>query len=719
MKKIISFILILSLAFSLNAFSAPKNKTEKVAEDKVNIVKSSFQHDTYTIYDEISVKGENIKQKQYDLPFDIPANKIVVLSLLNILDEDGNVIPENSHHYTYTTIYIGLKETKTKNDCKVWTGGYSFPSRIRFFRTTEEQNGRFTVNVGLEHIAAYTEYPEFTWKFALSIKLLDVVEFEPLDSLGKVSGNCNFFISSGPEALKEEHLYTDEVKQHLCRAPINGNANIYWSHLDNTEKNPYFGILLTNEEAEPLEISFNSFGSYSVESIDEAFSEVYMRMFREYAEKVNSDKETVTINPGESKWLNLYRIDSLISGETTGIINLSVNGGEYTGENLICTTYIFEDEKFKEYIPENFSYEDSEAKADDTAMRGSGNGAVLNLTGEKRSIPFETVLAGENTLNIGENVLLSRKFKDGYYTADDKGIFRKIKLKSDKKPPALSGDDTRQLNTYNCNFGTIYKIDLDMLELSEGLEDGKRLSGKIKYSARTSGAVSQYTKKLIYAPVLNMTVWRTKHGVVDSIKNASVSMAKCYGIDPESDDILYPFRKYQDGEMSRGEEGVYWEFDSNMPCYDDENEYSYYIVGGGLSSLPFEISFDTEEIELSDKKAQIYINNKPVDFGETTPEEINGTTMVPLRKTADIFGNEIYYNDGKVTVFAENKLFMLKKDSEFVTVFDMKKRAFHKEEMREKAYEKNGTFMAPLRDLCEMLYYSVDYHAESESVFIK
>ena len=44
---------------------------------------------------------------------------------------------------------------------------------------------------------------------------------------------------------------------------------------------------------------------------------------------------------------------------------------------------------------------------------------------------------------------------------------------------------------------------------------------------------------------------------------------------------------------------------------------------------------------------------------------------------------------------------------------------FYKKKMREKAYEKNGTFMAPLRDLCEMLNYSVDYYAEAESVFIK
>ena len=711
MKKIITLLMATVIAFSVPVYAKETKE--------INIEKSSFQHDTYTIYDELTFDGENIKQKQYDLPFDIPANKIVVLSLLNILDEEGNVIPENHPHYTYTTIYLGLKETKTKNDCKVWTGGYSFPSRIRFFRTTEEQNGRFTVNAGLEHIAAYSEYPKFTWKFALSVKILDAVLFEPLDSLGGVSGNCNFFLSSGPEELKEEHLYTEEIKQHLCRAPINGNANIYWSHLDSTEKNPYFGILLTNEEAEPLEIKFNSFGSYSVKGLDEAFSEVYMRMFREYAEKVNSDKEKITIEPGESKWLHLYRIDSFISGETTGIINLSVNNGEYTGENLICTTYAFEDEEFKEFIPKNFSYEDSEAKADETSMRGSGNGAILNLTGEKRTLPFETVLAGENALNPGENILLSRKFSDGYYTSDDKGIFRKIKLKLDKQPPALSGDDTRQLNTYNCNFGTIYKIDLDMLECDKSLKDGKRVSGKIKYSARTSGAISQYTGKLIYQPVLNMTVWRTKNGEVDSIKTASVSLAKCYGIDPEADDALYPFRKYDKGEMKRGEEGVFWEFDSNMPCYDDENEYSYYIVGGGLSSLPFEISFDTEETEISDEKGIIYINNKPVDYGDTKPEEINGITMLPLRKTTDVVKKEIYYNEGKVTIFGENKLFMLKKDSELVTVFDMKKREFYKKKMREKAYEKNGTFMAPLRDLCEMLNYSVDYYAEAESVFIK
>ena len=557
---------------------------------------------------------------------------------------------------------------------------------------------------------------------------MDAVAFEPLDAKGEVSGDRNFFLSSGPENIKDEDLYSQDKRQCLCKAPVNGNANIYWSHVDKTTNGAFFGALLTNQDTIPMDITIGASTYYNINSPDEMYktANIYTQIFAEQTDLTaglaggyGAQKETLHLDPGESKWLVQYKMNKWVEGDTTGVVNISVNGGAYTGQKLICTTYAFDDYQYIQYIPINTADWETEAAPDVSAMRGSGNGAMLNLIGEPKQIPFETMLAGEDKMNEGEHVMLSRLENGTLHSWETRGDVKRLDLDENGNLPEMTQDQMRSFQAYSCNFGTIYKIDADMLKAEYGLQDGKKVVGKIKFSARTAAILANDAFNQNYYSGLNMAVWRTKNGELDIASDTLITVGRNPGIDPEADNLhFYPNDPDKVGQISRSREGVYWIFDENVPLFDEDNDYTYYIVASGMSSLPFELSFDYEDISLQNQPNTVYVDDKPVTFTDVQPQIIDGRMMIPLRGLFEQFGAEIDFRNSNVTIFINDRVITLGIGEDELAVLDARKKQRRTIQLDVLPMIVDGRTMIPLRAVAQSIGKHVTWSQELQSVFI-
>lgn len=701
---------------------------EQDAFAKAEIIKDDLQKDTYTIYGEMDVDSETYKINQHKLPVDIPADKLVVVAYLLQTDDAGNPIPEYMPGDSYDLTYLTLREQKTDKDCAEWGGGHAYPSRLRYFKTTKAQHGAFYVSAGIQKKSGVGKVEPFTWRYVISVRIIDAVSFAPLDAGSGISGDRNFFLSSGPEHIKDEHLYSETVRQNLCRAPVNGNANIYWSHVDKTTNGAFFGVLLTNQDTEPLEITTHASTHYNINSPEEVYdtANIYTQIFAErmdlsagLAGKYGAKKEILRLEPGESKWLAQYKMNKWVAGDTTGVVNISVNDGNYTGQKLICTTYAFDDYKYIDYIPINTADWETEAAPDVSAMRGSGNGAVLDMVGEPKKIPFETMLAGEDKMNDGEHVMLSRLENGTLHSWESRGSVERLDLEEDGSLPELTEDQMRSFRAYSCNFGTIYKIDADKLKAEYGLEDGKKVVGKIKFSARTAAILSNDALNQKYYSGLNIAVWRTKNGLLDMASDALITVGRNQGIDPKADNIhFYPDDPEMVGQISRSREGVYWVFDENVPLFDTANEYTYYVVASGMSSLPFELSFDYADITLQGQPYTVYVDDQPVSFGDVQPQIIDGRMMIPLRGLFEQFGADIDFRSNTVTMFIGDRVITAGIGEEKLVILDAKKKRRRTIQMDVSPMIVDGRTMIPLRAVSESIGKHITWAGNVQSVFI-
>ncbi len=686
------------------------------------IVKSEFQRDAYTIYGSMVLDNDSVKTNRHILNFDIPADKLVVLSFLTHEQEGTTYSTLNS---AYSVLDLDLVETTTGSPCAAWAGGYSQPSRMRYFKTTAAQNGRFSVSVGVQKQDAVQQIDPFRWDYVVSVKILDAATFEPLDAQGTVSGDRNFFLSSGPETIPDSALYTYDTRQYLCRAPVNGNANVYWSHMNATGRDLYFGVLLQNKESEPLEITVHSDNHQTVRSADDAYGQMYLDIFAKkndltagWAGGAGKRETPLVLQPWESAWLTNYVISPALTGETTGIISLSVNGGSYTGRNLICTTYAYAAAEYTDYIPINTADWELEAQPNGTSMRGSGNGAILNLTGSAKQLPFETVLTGENMINDGEKIDLTRLENNQYFASDNKTNLHRIACDADGNLPALTTEEQLYYDTYNCNFGTIYKIDTKMLQASYHLQDGKKVVGRIKFSARTTPAIAEQRAVGTNAAGINMAVWRTKDGQLDFTNAATISLSRNKGIDPAADnEHFYPQQNLQNAILSRGEEGVYWEFDQNVPFYDDA-DYSYYFVASGMSNLPFELSFTYEDIDYDPQPMAVYIDDKSVAFPDVRPQLIGDYTMVPLRGVFENLGASLDYNDGVVSVFLPNRIMTISIGDTHLMSYDTANKQIAEHWINTPPILRDDRTLVPLRAFSELMGLRVVWAHNVQQIFM-
>ncbi len=701
---------------------------EESAFAEAEIIKDDLQKDTYTIYGKMELGGEDYKINRHLLPVEIPADKLVVVAYLLQTDETGDPIPEYMPGENYDLTYLTLREEQTDKDCAEWGGGHAYPSRLRYFKTTKAQHGSFYVSAGAQKKLSAKEVEPFTWRYVLSVRIIDAVSFAPLDAQSGISGDRNFFLSSGPEHIKDEHLYSETVRQNLCRAPVNGNANIYWSHVDKTTNGAFFGVLLTNQDTEPLEITTHANTYYNINSPEEVYdtANIYTQIFAErmdlsagLAGKFGAKKEILRLEPGESKWLVQYKMNKWVAGDTTGVVNISVNNGSYTGQKLICTTYAFEDYKYIDYIPINTADWEKEAAPDVSAMRGSGNGAVLDMVGEPKKIPFETMLAGEDKMNDGEHVLLSRLENGTLHSWESRGSVKRLDLDEKGNLPKLTDDQMRSFRAYSCNFGTIYKIDANQLKAEYGLEDGKKVVGKIKFSARTAAILSNDALYQKYYSGLNIAVWRTKNGLLDMASDALITVGRNQGIDPEADNIhFYPNDPEMVGQISRSREGVYWVFDENVPLFDKANDYTYYVVASGMSSLPFELSFDYEDITLQGQPYTIYVDDRPVSFDDVQPQIIDGRMMIPLRGLFEQFGADIDFRSNTVTMFIGDRVITAGIGDGKLVILDAKKKRRRTVQMDVAPMIVNGRTMIPLRAVSESIGKHITWADDIQSVFI-
>ena len=434
---------------------------------------------------------------------------------------------------------------------------------------------------------------DVNYQYTVSLKILDQPAFEPSrpDATAAGSTDKNFMISSGPEGIQENSLYSNSSGTYLCAAPVNGMADIYWHHTNQTWRNIYFGALLWNRESFPVEITMHSKNYTHLNKTwqDDLFTELWYNngaggwaqdgFETDLTGEFQYAGSTYTLQPGQAVWLSAYELpgfsDKSVSA-TNGIIRLSIkrNGAYYTGQNVVCKTYAFDQIDYLSQIPNWAGYAfGNEAEPDGTAIRGSGNGALMRFTavdeGEtfktlRQDQPFEFVMTGRESPALSEEQFFLSRYIDSGTTLYVSEKIAEGGIKTVSEYMLMGLEAKRPILSQNPNYGVVYRLDVPQFKAPAGAT----VVGKVKYTPRTNGSYVNDS-----GDGLHVAVWR-KEG--DNITLAFT-------------DILTRGR----GNAIGGDinSGVYYIFDNNVPT---DTPVTYYFVGCGMSSMPYQISFEVE-----------------------------------------------------------------------------------------------------------------------------
>ncbi len=543
---------------------------------------------------------------RFEIDEDIDPEEIVILSLSNLDDN-------NKGKFNYITLYN--RETG-QNICYATgaaaEGGYAERSRIRYFRTSDFINKRYYVIVS-------TPDDGYTGKFTINAKVVNRISFVKEDTAeNKLTMDANpsapstdpfspdaprtYCISSNPEKLGEKaldtQLYSNEGKgselgesgYYLQRSPVNRNANIFWEHINNYGRDMKFGVLLWNTEKEPLTIKLNSRSFYGSELNGPDFS-CSTRIWIERAEgKKSMEKDeadsyysgfgpnyTITIpayneeNPSDSaRWICLYTVKDSKGGYFNGVEDISVtdsSGNEYTGQKLLCDTYIME-VGFKGCVPNHemtrINVSHAQRAFGDRTYRGSGNGAVLEAHIQGTTFisddhPFNFVIGGYDVpfLNDGELMALN----DYIWNSDSNSPFDFVNYVEDypkNGSSTITADDIRQINgrVNGGNYGVIYKLTFDRI-----LSD-KPVKGKIKFNSKVIGCFYDFNLSNGFPQALVAVYDDKGRNFEAALSRKGDMVSSCI------------------------------EVDFNEDIAHDDGPVTFYFVMGGMGSMPVEISFE-------------------------------------------------------------------------------------------------------------------------------
>lgn len=295
----------------------------------------------------------NTRETFISLDKEIPAGKIVAVSCVfykkdveekEVRVEDANNYIENIGIYDFEG-NLAWEETELFGG---WYGG----TKITYFQILETGNYMLKIILkdGIE-----------SCKFSLGVYTLDYItdneRFSRYDALGdnKVlpdeennGTRHTYVIFNAPEHLSKATQLGDNYR-YISKMPVNGNANIYWEHLNEYKTTKKYGILLFNPTEEAINVTINKKSAY-YSGCDENTEpeDVPLKIWEDYKNGaiitdsltgITSTNKVLTIQKNGSEWIYLEDIKPYNGGDTlfNGIINLSVQ----EGKELDCYAFMF------------------------------------------------------------------------------------------------------------------------------------------------------------------------------------------------------------------------------------------------------------------------------------------------------------------------------------------------------------------------------------------
>lgn len=381
-------------------------------------------------------------------------------------------------------------------------------------------------------------------------------------SIGELE-RYNAFFKENNLSLSADETYVQttqlgEYGYYLSKSKIDGNANVFWEHVNKSGTALYYGILLQNTSNSNISVQLNK---RSMDSTDESGSSslasVWCDFFNAKIESDNSDLKAsseLIIEPNSSKWVALYLVSSDKSHNAynifTGQVSLSIkdsSGQLYVGDDIYCYSFIMNNwtnpstgQQMYEVVRDSIgSVTFTRASGADASNKnlhicGTGNGArllksvdsVIDITNDRYSF----LLTGLDIPHLNSGELMSL-YHDG--------------------PP--TGGSAGYTIENGCNYGVIYKISFDGFT---SVGSTQNIKVKLKYSSLTNTAAVESKGGGIFAAV-------ACPGFLS--KPANVELNSYYE-EKTIDNLTIP---------------------QNTP-------FDLYIVVGGMSSMPLEVTIYAE-----------------------------------------------------------------------------------------------------------------------------
>lgn len=348
-----------------------------------------------------------------------------------------------------------------------------------------------------------------------------------------------------------------EYGYYLHKSKVNGNANIFWEHVNKYGADMYYGILLQNTSGSSLNVTLNkrSYDSFA-ESNTDSMTSIWADFFRglEYdIADISGLNTTITIPGNSARWVALYKVNNgngynIFNGQVSLSIKNS-DGSTYTGSSLYSYSFIMTDwtnsagltmyQNVQNNIGNGiFTRAGGAGEYDKTThISGSGNGArickrisqTIDITGDRYSF----LLTGFDAPNLNSGELMSL-YHDG---------------------PTSDGTSGYTIPN-GMNYGVVYKISFGGFNSTNS---GENIKLKLNFSKLTNPNAVAESQSGMYAMVHCPTISNTPYTVF--LGNPEV------GRNPIT---TYPY---------------------TIP---KNQAFDMYVVVGGMSSLPLEVQFVAE-----------------------------------------------------------------------------------------------------------------------------
>lgn len=529
----------------------------------------------------------------YEIGENITTNMMAILSLSNIDPSRGKF-----EYLTLQNKNTGLVVCP-ENANGFNEGGYWEWNRVRFFTTTDTEHQKYNVIVSTPANGGYNG------SFTINVKIVKKLSFVHKDTKEKEipEDAKTYCISSCPEYIgpvpRDVQIYNAPKRQselgengyYLQRSPINRNADIYWEHINEYGRKMKFGVLLWNNESKPLTVTLNSrsiYGNETANGGNKFFFSTKVWIERAFQMKNNDKDETdhyyagfnkdnkIVIpaynpkNPSESaKWICLHTANTTgVFSCFNGVMDISItddHGNEYTGQKLYCDTYVM-DPGSRNGVPFHEITRQNVAKADrafgDTTYRGSANSAVLEADIKGTTVissnhPYNFVITGFDVPALNENEEMT--IMDVIWDKVKKAPVKTVHDVEDWTPGLSDVENIKQINEriHSCNYGVIYKVTFDKMQ------SDRPIKGKVRYTPKITSSFENFSPQDGY-PTVYVAVYDQYGHSYEAALNREGKMSKPY---------------------------IEETFSSNV-ISDTNGQVTYYIVVGGVSYMPLEVSFE-------------------------------------------------------------------------------------------------------------------------------
>lgn len=397
---------------------------------------------------------------EHTISTDIPANRIVILSLTS----SSNNKP----------LALSLINTSGTQPVKASYGGWYTPTKMTYYKTRDNANKRYKVRV--------TNSSSSSISYSVAVYVMNTTSFVKTDTKGYASSNKTYCISNAPEFLSAT-ANQGQDGYYLQRSIVQGNANVYWEHVNTSSASVKFGVLLYNKSGASVTVTLNRRSYESAAQGKNPTLKTWVDWFNgEKQSDASGVSTTVTIPNNEARWICLYTVGN---GLFNGVVDMSIP----SGKSLFCDTYVMgtgtkNNQSCSEYTRLKAA-SNSIVPSPKSTLRGSGMGAILSSSIGATTIssgnPYRLAITGYDMpeLNSGELVSIYDK-------------------------------DNRLVQSNSCNFGNIYNLSFSSLNSTATIKGQVKYNPKVNpnYSANSSGGIYVIVRRYCGG------VWATPYSVL-------------------------------------------------------------------------------------------------------------------------------------------------------------------------------------------------------------